>query len=52
MHLNYMQDFFISYLNMVYYATFAFNLVDIAPRTTLEIAVVTALFIGSAFYNA
>ena len=58
MNINYMEDavteipFFKNYVNMVYYATFAFNLIDIAPRSMLEIAVVTFLFIASAFYNA
>ena len=37
---------------MVYYATFAFNLIDIAPQSMLEIAVVTIIFFFSAFYNA
>ena len=37
---------------MVYYATFAFNLIDIAPQSMLEIAVVTFIFLFSAFYNA
>ena len=39
MNLNYMEDaallnpFFHNYISMVYYATFAFNLIDIAPRS-------------------
>ena len=43
---------FQNYIEMVYHACFAFNLVDIAPRSSLEIGVVTTLFIASAFYNA
>ena len=43
---------FHNYIDSVYHATFAFNLVDIAPRSSLEIGVVTAIFIASAFYNA
>ena len=44
--------FFYNYINMVYHATFAFNLVDIGPRSALELTVITFLFIASAFYNA
>ena len=46
------QAFIRNYFVMVYYATFAFNLIDIAPQSMLEIAVVTFIFLFSAFYNA
>ena len=58
MNINYMEDALINtelvknYFVMVYYATFAFNLIDIAPQSMLEIAVVTIIFFFSAFYNA
>ena len=45
-------SFIKNYFVMVYYAAFAFNMIDISPQTMLEIAVVTIIFVFSAFYNA
>lgn len=40
------------YLNMIYHATFVFSLIDIAPRTNMEILLSTFLMLVSAIVNA